>query len=620
MLRGLTRTSSSQAWASRFHATDDRSTLAGYASIIGIVTAIIGNILISFALNIQRYAHIRLSREKDQQARGGRTDKGKRGATGYGTVSRTRSGGPEQSASSEQASNATETDPLARSYSADLVPDSEKGGKDEQQKTYLHSPYWWAGILLMTVGEAGNFLAYGFAPASIVSPLGVVALVSNCVIAPIMLKEDFRKRDALGVLVAIGGAVTVVLSAATSETQLGPHEIIDAITRSAFEAYVGVTAAMIIVGMWASSRYGERTILIDLGLVALFGKRPPLDSSSRHSSSYRRLHRPLHQGCRVSPLVHAVASADIPHHLCSPHYPLRHSRAADQVRESCPAALRLDPGHPHAVCALHHLRHRRQRHPVSRFRAGRRHARGGAAGRQADQLASTLHRRAAPGARRSGHPGRRRPCSLDRHLFTSQCQCDAAGFSIAELCGREPVAVRVGATWSTSLRRVRSLEHRIVSDATIRSADVAVAIARQRKHYEQAVNAIESLARAHLTGPVHVTAVVIPECSGRRFSATRECRLPLSQAPTRSIQSRSAATEHGGSGQVPIAQRSWSRHDAVRRRCGRCNTYQGCGGPAIRPRWIRARSRRLKASDDRNGEESDVDFGKSNKRTAPGKE
>ena len=29
----------------------------------------------------------------------------------------------------------------------------------------------------MTIGEAGNFLAYGFAPASIVSPLGVVALV-----------------------------------------------------------------------------------------------------------------------------------------------------------------------------------------------------------------------------------------------------------------------------------------------------------------------------------------------------------------------------------------------------------------------------------------------------------
>ena len=44
---------------------DDSPT--GWHSIIGIVTAICGNIIISFALNTQRYAHIRLSREKDAQ-------------------------------------------------------------------------------------------------------------------------------------------------------------------------------------------------------------------------------------------------------------------------------------------------------------------------------------------------------------------------------------------------------------------------------------------------------------------------------------------------------------------------------------------------------------------------
>ena len=38
----------------------------GWSSLIGIITAICGNILISFALNTQRYAHIRLSRERDE--------------------------------------------------------------------------------------------------------------------------------------------------------------------------------------------------------------------------------------------------------------------------------------------------------------------------------------------------------------------------------------------------------------------------------------------------------------------------------------------------------------------------------------------------------------------------
>ena len=123
----------------------------------------------------------------------------------------------------------------------------------------------------MTVGEAGNFLAYGFAPASIVSPLGVVALISNCVIAPIMLKERFRMRDFWGVVVAVAGAVTVVLSAKQQETKLGAHEIWGAITTLEFEVYMAVTIGLIVILMWASPRYGNRTILIDLGLVGLFG-------------------------------------------------------------------------------------------------------------------------------------------------------------------------------------------------------------------------------------------------------------------------------------------------------------------------------------------------------------
>ena len=112
---------------------------------------------------------------------------------------------------------------------------------------------------------------YGFAPASIVSPLGVVALISNCIIAPCLLHEPFRKRDLLGVLIAVGGVVTVVLSAATSENRLGPHEIWDAITRWEFQLYLGLTLGAIVLLVWMSRRYGDRTVLIDVGLVALFG-------------------------------------------------------------------------------------------------------------------------------------------------------------------------------------------------------------------------------------------------------------------------------------------------------------------------------------------------------------
>lgn len=272
------------------------SELDEWSSIIGIVTAIIGNVLISFALNIQRYAHIRLDREYHQlqpsfPSVGDRTDNDHRAYGGImpeqiveeRTKINAKALGPRnadnggtiypQSLDGYQDQDAHETSPLLKRYDSDsTLTTLEKRSEDgDGRKSYLRSPYWWAGIILMTVGEAGNFLAYGFAPASIVSPLGVVALISNCIIAPFMLKERFRTRDGWGVLVAIGGAVTVVLSAKTSETKLGQDELLGAILRWEFLTYVGITAAVIFALMFASPRYGDRTILIDLGLVGLFG-------------------------------------------------------------------------------------------------------------------------------------------------------------------------------------------------------------------------------------------------------------------------------------------------------------------------------------------------------------
>ncbi|KAL8818396.1 MAG: hypothetical protein Q9191_007949 [Dirinaria sp. TL-2023a] len=258
-----------------------------WSSFIGIVTAIVGNILISFALNIQRYAHIRLGNE--QHGKEEAYKRARRHPKGYGTQ--------QQGKIAEQRANVNLNAPAedgeltegegrngrgsfmprpslhSRSSSESSIKQSEKPQEHPDRKSYLRSPYWWAGIVLMIVGEAGNFLAYGFASASIVSPLGVVALVSNCIIAPCLLKERFRQRDFWGVLVAVAGAVVVVLSAKNSEHKMGPKDIWDAITRWEFELYLGITAAAIVVLMWASGKYGERSIVIDLGLVGLYGNR-----------------------------------------------------------------------------------------------------------------------------------------------------------------------------------------------------------------------------------------------------------------------------------------------------------------------------------------------------------
>ncbi|PLB43232.1 DUF803-domain-containing protein [Aspergillus steynii IBT 23096] len=274
-----------------------------WSSLIGIITALAGNVLISLALNIQRYAHIRIGRElehdkQQQELDWKRANPGRGNSGSYGAVSehdqqnghrgrdhfkrfgRYRDESPDApyhdqphidlGPDDEMPDNASDThDRMRESVSSDRTV--RPGEKDLRRKSYLRSPYWWVGIVLMCLGEVGNFMAYGFAPASIVSPLGVVALISNCVIAPFMLKEKFRKRDFWGVIVSIAGAVVVVLSAKSSEEKIGPHDIWVMITRWEFELYLGLTAALIVGLMWSSGKYGSRSILIDVGLVALFG-------------------------------------------------------------------------------------------------------------------------------------------------------------------------------------------------------------------------------------------------------------------------------------------------------------------------------------------------------------
>ncbi|KAF4551020.1 Hypothetical protein D9617_15g043740 [Elsinoe fawcettii] len=264
----------------QWHNLADPST-SGWSSIIGIVVAIVGNILISFALNTQRYAHIKLGREREERERRAKARRSGK-STGYGT---TQVEGPgerrgtfgSRDGSRRESLKRGESEPLLRRGSGAERRDSvyTDGTKEEKgagkEKTYLSSGWWWLGISLMTVGECGNFLAYGFAPASIVSPLGVVALISNCLIAPWMLHEAFRKRDALGVVIAVAGCVVVVLSASGSNPKLTAGEIWRLISTWEFETYFGITVFLIVVLMAASNKYGDKSILIDLGLVGLFG-------------------------------------------------------------------------------------------------------------------------------------------------------------------------------------------------------------------------------------------------------------------------------------------------------------------------------------------------------------
>ncbi|KAJ7276221.1 magnesium transporter NIPA-domain-containing protein [Mycena haematopus] len=152
-------------------------------------------------------------------------------------------------------------------------PEDEPAEFDDwNESDYLKTKLWWLGFALMNVGEMGNFISYAWAPASVVAPLGTFALMANCLFAPLMLGERFRKRDILGILIAVIGAITVVLASNASDTRLDPDALLVAISQTPFIVYSCVyLVGIIILSILSEGKAGKKFVFVDVGLCALFG-------------------------------------------------------------------------------------------------------------------------------------------------------------------------------------------------------------------------------------------------------------------------------------------------------------------------------------------------------------
>lgn len=154
-------------------------------------------------------------------------------------------------------------------------PSPELWEEEGTESDYLRSKIWWSGFILMNIGETGNFISYAFAPASVVAPLGTFALIANCFFAPLILKERFRVHDLAGILCAMIGAITVVLSTPSSDEgppPLTPDALIAAISQRSFVVFtiIYLVGAVVLVGL-SEGGFGRRIVVVDVGLCAIFG-------------------------------------------------------------------------------------------------------------------------------------------------------------------------------------------------------------------------------------------------------------------------------------------------------------------------------------------------------------
>ncbi|XP_033914748.2 NIPA-like protein 2 [Acipenser ruthenus] len=170
--------------------------------LLGIVIAIAGNFLISISLNLQKYTHVRLSRQKDPEP-------------------------------------------------------------------YYKSVLWWCAIILMGIGELGNFTAYGFAPATLVAPLGCVSVIASAVISVAFLKETLRASDLLGGALAISGTYLLVTFAPNISQNITAFKVQKYLVSWQFLVYLFFEIIVFCILLYLYKKKDLKHIVVVLMLVAL---------------------------------------------------------------------------------------------------------------------------------------------------------------------------------------------------------------------------------------------------------------------------------------------------------------------------------------------------------------
>lgn len=138
--------------------------------------------------------------------------------------------------------------------------------------TYLLEPLWWAGMVTMIVGEVANFVAYVYAPAVLVTPLGALSIIISAVLAHFLLKERLQKMGVLGCVTCIVGSVVIVIHAPQEQTLNSVEEIWNLATQPDFLVYVAATISLVLtLILYFEPRCGQTNILIYLGICSLMG-------------------------------------------------------------------------------------------------------------------------------------------------------------------------------------------------------------------------------------------------------------------------------------------------------------------------------------------------------------
>ncbi|XP_067914163.1 magnesium transporter NIPA2-like [Heterodontus francisci] len=139
---------------------------------------------------------------------------------------------------------------------------------------YLKEWLWWGGLLSMGAGEAANFAAYAFAPATLVTPLGALSVLISAVLASYVLNERLNIHGKLGCMLSIIGSTVIVIHS-PEEEEGGVHSLHEMEEKLKDTGFIIFASIIIIVSLvlmiFVAPRVGPTNILVYISICSLIG-------------------------------------------------------------------------------------------------------------------------------------------------------------------------------------------------------------------------------------------------------------------------------------------------------------------------------------------------------------
>jgi len=120
----------------------------------------------------------------------------------------------------------------------------------KDRRSYGYQPKWVSGLSMVVAGGLLDFVALGFAPQSLITPVGGFTMVANVFFAHYFLNEAFNRSDAIATTLIIIGVVQVALFADKSETCYTVEELVSFYARTEFIVYAIVICILFLLFLY----------------------------------------------------------------------------------------------------------------------------------------------------------------------------------------------------------------------------------------------------------------------------------------------------------------------------------------------------------------------------------